>query len=132
MRMDAYRRGGQSLHAASRRQPSSMGTARLAIYLVGLVVVVAAVWVFLTQTSVGRQVPAGLALAIILLLVGVGVMASARSINESRSTRRVVHDYGTGPAYVHRTYVPPPPAYDAVAPPPPADGETIVDERRYD
>jgi len=109
-----------------------MGTARLAIYLVGLVVVVAAAWVFLTQTAVGRTVPAGVALAIILLLVGVGVMASARSINESRSTRRVVHDYAGSPTYVDRTYVPPAPAYETVVPPAVGSDETIVDERRYE
>jgi thiol:disulfide interchange protein len=96
-----------------------MGTARLAIYLVGLVVVVAAVWVFLTQTAVGRSVPAGMALAIILLLVGIGVMASARSINDRRVTSRVTHDAPLGPRYA------PPAEYEA-------SGETVVEERRYD
>jgi thiol:disulfide interchange protein len=95
-----------------------MGTARLAIYLVGLVIVVAAVWVFLTQTAVGRSVPAGLALAIILLLVGIGVMASARSINDRRVTSRVVHDA--------------PPAYGRVDRDISVEGETVVEERRYD
>jgi len=109
-----------------------MGTARLAIYLVGLLAVVAAAWVFLTQTALGKQVPAGLALAIILLLVGIGVMASARSINDQRRVSRVVHEggpYYTGPPsapYVERDVV----RRDAYVPP--ADQETVVEERRYD
>jgi hypothetical protein len=109
-----------------------MGTARLAVYLIGLLVVVAAVWVFLTQTPWGRTVPASVALALILLLVGIGVMASARSINDTRSTRRVVHDYASAPAYVDTPrYVPPAPAYETVVPPV-GETETVVDERRYD
>lgn len=109
-----------------------MSYSRLAIYLVGLVVVAIAAWMFLTQTEIGRAVPIGVTWALILLLVGVGVMASASSIRDSRTTRRVTHD---GPAYAE------PRAYDTrygtapyagVPPPPPASGETIVDERRYD
>jgi thiol:disulfide interchange protein len=76
-----------------------MGLARLAVYLVGLVLVVAAAWVFLTQTEVGESIPQSIALAVILLLVGIGVMASAKSINDRTETRRVVHEGGTvGPA----------------------------------
>lgn len=109
-----------------------MGLSRMAVYLVGLVVVVAAVWVLLTQTQLGDVVPSGVALAIILLLVGIGVMASARSLNDTRHVSRVVHD-GPGvvappPARVveDRTYS----AYDTgVAP---ATRETVVEERRYD
>ena len=116
-----------------------MGTTRLTIYLVGLVVIVAAAWVFLTQTTLGRAIPAGIALTLILLLVGVGVMASARNINESRRTRRVTQDFAGTPGYAEPRYVvPPPPVYGAVAtqpppvPPPSGDSETIIDERRYD
>src|ERR1051325_2904093 len=101
----------------------AMGTARLAIYLVGLVVVVAAVWVFLTQTSVGRSIPSGVALALILLLVGIGVMAGARSLNDRRVTSRVMHDAPPGPAVVERHY-----AYDRPGDTyvPPAPGETVA------
>lgn len=112
-----------------------MGATRLAIYLVGLVIVVLAAWVFLTQTPIGKSVPATVAIAIILLLVGVGVMASARSVNDSRYTRRVTSDtmgapatrvYDTrGPAYGDRTVV-----EREVAPP--ASGETVYEERRFD
>ena len=120
-----------------------MGYARLGLYIAGLIVVVLAAWVFLTQTEVGRVVPGGVALALILLLVGIGVMASAKSINDSRVTRRVAHDGGIG-ATTTRTYETgaPPVAptygastierrttYDTPAVPP---GETVVEERRYD
>lgn len=110
-----------------------MGTARLAIYLVGLVVIVAGIWVLLIRTPLGRTVPAGVALALILLVVGIGVMASARSINESRTTRRVSHDHAGAPGYGEPRYaVPPPPASNAVTPPAVGESETIVEEHRYD
>lgn len=109
-----------------------MGAARLAVYLIGLLAVVAAAWILLTQTPLGESIPSGIAIAIILLIVGIGVMASAKSVNDSRTTRRVVHEGAYGPA---------------VAPPPAAPGrvydtrydtaytgptETVVEERRYD
>lgn len=113
-----------------------MSYSRLAIYLVGLVVVALALWVFLTQTAIGRSIPSGVAWALILLLVGVGIMASASSIRDSRSLHRVVHD--GGPNYA----VPPPPpgpastyerrtTYDP-AYSPPRTGETVIEDRRYD
>jgi peptidoglycan/LPS O-acetylase OafA/YrhL len=100
-----------------------MGTARLAIYLVGLVVVVAGVWVLLTQTPFGRGIPASVVLAVMLLLVGIGVMAAARSINDRRSLSRVVHEGAPGRVVDTR--------YDTYVAPP-AETETVVEERRYD
>lgn len=96
-----------------------MSYARIAIYLVGLALLVAAVWVFLTQTEIGQSVPAGFALAIILLIVGVGVMASARGIRESREYTRVVHD-AAPPVAPGRTV-----EYDR-------DGTYVEERRRYD
>jgi len=102
---------------------SLMGYARLSIYIVGLLLVVAAAWIFLTQTPIADDIPAGVALAIILLLVGLGVMVSASAMNDTfYSRRRVSHD--TGPA-AGPTYVPP----QTYAPP--SSGETVVEERRY-
>ena len=121
-----------------------MGYTNLAVYLVGLLVVVVAAWVFLTQTPVAGVIPGGIALALILLLVGIGIMASARSIRESRHMRRVSYDgpaYGPGPAARERVVERE--AYPArtierehyaggTYPPPPTPGETIYEERRYE
>ena len=115
-----------------------MGATRIAVYLVGLLLVVVAAWVFLTQTDVGRSVPAGIGLSLNLLLVGIGVMASAKSINDSRVSRRVVHDSTgvAGPRVYDTRYVGPAAGpvvgptvapYDRVV-----EGETYVEERRYD
>lgn len=114
-----------------------MGSIRIAVYLIGLVLVVTAAWIFLTQTDVGRTVPTGVALALILLLVGIGVMASAKSINDSRYTRRVVHDSVNAPRTYDTRYGAYPPAGPAMGPAVgPYDrvveGETVVEERRYD
>lgn len=91
----------------------TMGLARLAVYLVGVLLVVAAAWVFLTQTELGESIPASIALAVILLLVGIGVMASAKSINDRTETRRVVHEGTVAPGYV-----------------PPTSGTNVYEERR--
>lgn len=110
-----------------------MGYARLALYLIGLIVVVAAAWIFLTETPVGEAVPPGVAFALILLLVGIGIMAGARSMDDTfYSRRRVVRDgdYTDRPGYVAPGYVAPgtvvnpPTTYDATR-------ETVVEERRY-
>lgn len=93
-----------------------MGYSRLAIYLVGLLLVVGAAWVFLTQTDIGQTVPAGAALAVILLLVGIGVMASAKNIRDTRETRRVVHDSGGRIDHDHVAH----------------DRDVTYEERRYD
>lgn len=107
-----------------------MGYARLALYLIGLMVVVAAAWIFLTETPIGETVPSGVAFAIILLLVGIGIMAGARSMDDTFTTRRRVvrdSDYADRPGYVaptSTTVVNPPGAYDTTR-------ETVVEERRY-
>lgn len=119
-----------------------MAFTRMAIYLVGLFIVVAAAWIFLTQTPVGASIPAGVALAIILLLVGIGVMAAARAMDDDRFyRRRVTHD---GPGYGAGYVAPPPPApatrvveRETVSSAPgtvvyePGSSETVVEERRY-
>ncbi|MFA5861459.1 MAG: hypothetical protein WDA16_07160 [Candidatus Thermoplasmatota archaeon] len=112
-----------------------MVATRLTLYLVGLVVIVAAVWVALTMTPLGRQVPSSVALVLILLVVGIGVMASARNINESRRTSHVVHDGTMPPVATGRVtgtrYAPP--GYverETYVEPAPVSSETIVDERR--
>lgn len=118
-----------------------MAFTRMAIYLVGLFIVVAAAWIFLTQTPVGATIPAGVALAIILLLVGVGVMAAARAMDDGGFyRRRVTHD-GPGPGY-GAGYVAPPATTtrvverETVGTPntvvyEPGSTETVVEERRF-
>lgn len=103
-----------------------MGYARLSIYIVGLLLVVAAAWIFLTQTPIADEIPTGVAMAIILLLVGLGVMVSASAMNDTFvSRRRVSHDTGYVPPAT--TYVPP----GGTAYVPPSSGETVVEERRF-
>lgn len=92
-----------------------MGTARLAIYIVGLVAVVAAAWILLTQTELAAFVSSGVAIAIILLIVGIGVMASANSIRDGHRTRRVVHETAPGGALDRDV-----------------EHETVVEERRWE
>lgn len=117
-----------------------MAYTRSILYMVGLLIVVAAAWVFLTQTPVGDTIPASVALALILLLVGVGVMASARAMDDTfyARRRRVVHDADplapTVPAARTTTYREPAYAttYREPAVPPPTSGtEEYVEERRY-
>lgn len=98
-----------------------MGLARLAVYLTGLILVVGAAWVFMTRTEVGASLPAGIALAIILLLVGIGVMASARNLNDRTETRRVVREGGPAPG------APLPGDREVVR-----ERDVVYDERRYE
>lgn len=113
-----------------------MGYTRLLLYIVGLLIVVAAAWIFLTQTPVGDAVPAGVALALILLLVGVGVMAGARAMGDTTySRRRVVHDADpvAPPPARTTTYHEPARTTTYRDPAPPSTGGTteVVEERRY-
>lgn len=105
-----------------------MGYAKLALYLIGLMVVVAAAWVFLTETPVREEVHPGIALAIILLLVGLGIMVGARSMDDTFVARRRVvrdSDYGDG-SYAPRS------GATVVNPPESSTSrETVVEERRY-
>lgn len=102
-----------------------MAYTRFILYMVGLLIVVAAAWIFLTQTPLGDNIPAGVALALILLLVGLGVMAGARAMDDTfySRRRRVVHDADTTARTT--TYREP------VAPPATGATDEIIEERRY-
>jgi thiol:disulfide interchange protein len=108
-----------------------MGFVRLALYIVGLLLVVAAAWVFLTQTPFADDVPAGVAIAVILLLVGLGVMVSANAIDDTVYRRRVVHDGDRAAGPRTRTTT----TYDERAPYDDTlrteQRETYVEERRF-
>lgn len=106
-----------------------MGYTRLAIYLGGVAILVLAAWVLLTQTGIADVIPVGVVIAVMLLIVGIGVIAASRSVDDRRFTRRVVHDGSPmepGRRVVHRTYE------DDVDTTYAEPRETIVEERRYD
>lgn len=98
----------------------------MSIYIVGLLLVVAAAWIFLTQTPFADDVPTGVALAVILLLVGLGVMVSANALDDTFYRRRVVRDLDHAGGAPAAGYVAPASTYV-----PPRSGETVVEERRY-
>jgi multisubunit Na+/H+ antiporter MnhC subunit len=52
---------------------------RLAVYLVGLVLVLAAVWLLLTQTAIAAFIPMTLIVVAMLLILGFGVMRGAEA-----------------------------------------------------
>ena len=112
-----------------------MGFTRLAIYIIGLLLVVAAAWVFLTQTPFSDDIPAGVALAIILFLVGLGVMVSANALDDTFYRRRVVRDdYGSAVTPARSTTYHEPARTTTYTEPgsvTPRTGETVVEERRY-
>lgn len=74
--------------------------ARLAIYVVGLLFVLAAAWVFLTQTSARASAPGGIPLAILLLVVGIGIMASTQAMARRRARRDAIVHESVGPGGV--------------------------------
>lgn len=118
-----------------------MAYTRFLLYMVGLLIVVAAAWIFLTQTPLGDNVPAGVALALILLLVGIGVMAGARAMDDTfySRRRRVTHDAGyvappAAPATRTTTYHEPAHTttyHEPVVPPATGGTDEVVEERRY-
>lgn len=56
----------------------------LAVYFVGLIVVLAAFWVLFTQTGLEEFIPMTVAIALVLLIVGIAVMASSDRFSPSR------------------------------------------------
>lgn len=75
-------------------------TLSLTIWFVGLVVVLAGIWVLFTETPLADFVPLGITLAVLLVLLGVGVMAASRRFRASGSLR---HE-----TYVHEPHLEPP------------------------
>lgn len=110
-----------------------MGYTKLAIYIIGLLLVVMAAWVFLTQTPFADEIPGGVALAVILLLVGLGIMISANALNDTFYRRRVVRDadYGSPGAASRSTTYHEPARTTTYRDPDTTGGETLVEERRY-
>jgi hypothetical protein len=68
---------------------------RALVYLLGLVVVLVAVWLLLTQTFVAAVLPFGIAVVVLLILLGIGLMRmppSERLPHEITETRQRVGD----------------------------------------
>lgn len=63
---------------------------KFAVYMIGLLLVVAAGYVLLTQTGVSAYVPAGIILVALLLLLGLGIMGGSQRIDNSTPTREIV------------------------------------------
>ena len=49
----------------------------LILWFVGLVIILAGVWVLFTQTDLNRYVPLGVVVALLLLIIGIAVMATS-------------------------------------------------------
>lgn len=88
---------------------------RILAYVVGLAIVVAGIYVLFTQTPLADYIPGGVVLAIVLLVIGLGVMMLSTSFT---SPRAVVTD-----RTVERT------AYPSTYTRPYAEREVVYDER---
>lgn len=77
----------------------------IAFYLVGLALVLLAIWILFTQTGLEDYVPIGVVAGVLLLVVGLGVMASSDRFGLFRD-RTVVVDRAVDRTYPH-AYAPP-------------------------
>lgn len=92
----------------------------LVVYFIGLLVVIAAIWVLFNETGLQQYIPITVAIAVLILILGIGVMASS----DRFSSRRRVADTG----YVREDRV----VHDRVAPETgPRVERTVEEERRY-
>jgi hypothetical protein len=57
---------------------------RLIVWIVGLALVIAAAWVLWTMTAVSELVPWGVFVAVVLVILGVGIMGAANQIRGER------------------------------------------------
>lgn len=93
----------------------SPSTLSLVLWFVGLVIILAAVWVLFTQTDLNRYVPLGVVVAILLLIIGIAVMATSDRFRSYGAAHM-----GPGGARRTETYErvgtygasPPPPPYE--------------------
>lgn len=61
---------------------------RFAVYLVGLLLVLVAIWVLLTQTGVTAVVGTGVIAVALLIVLGLGIMRGAGTIHEHHDLPR--------------------------------------------
>lgn len=72
-------------------------TSSLVVYLIGLVLILAAVWVIFTQTELADYIPASVAVAVVLLIVGIAVMASSDRFATRGRTTTIEERHVSGP-----------------------------------
>ena len=70
----------------------AMSAGRSILYLLGIILVVAALAMFFFQTGLNRWVPVGLLAAGVLLIIGLAVMSFANTAPEERHVRRTYDD----------------------------------------
>jgi fatty acid desaturase len=62
---------------------------QFAVYMVGLVVVLAAIWALLVYTGVSDIVPIGIVATVLVLLLGFGLMRASGTVDEHPPAREV-------------------------------------------
>lgn len=70
----------------------AMSAGRSILYLLGIILVVAALAMFFFQSGLDRWVPVGLLAAGVLLIIGLAVMSFANNAPEERRVRRTYDD----------------------------------------
>ena len=70
----------------------AMSAGRGILYLLGVILVVAALAMFFFQTGLNRWVPVGLLAAGVLLIIGLAVMSFANTAPEEPHTHRRTYD----------------------------------------
>ena len=61
----------------ARANPLGSMSVRLAIYFVGVVLVLVAAWMLFFEAGLNRWIPVGIAAAALLLIIGISVMGAA-------------------------------------------------------
>ena len=62
---------------------------RFAVYMIGLLIVVAALFVLITQTGLAQVIPLGILAAALVIILGIGVMSAATSVDEHPVGREI-------------------------------------------
>ncbi len=70
----------------------AVSATRFALYIVGVLLIVAALWMFLMQTGLNQWIPGTLIAAGVLLIIGLAVMSFAQESPEVRPPSEHHHD----------------------------------------
>lgn len=85
---------------------------RIVVWLLGILIIMAALYVLWSSTGLRDVIPEGVVFAVVLLVLGLGVLGAASQIRGSHARTEVVHGASAGYS--------------------PATERRVVDERRYD